>query len=192
MIAVIPVKPFGVAKRRLAGRFSSRERSHLGKAVAAHTARTVEEAGLEAWIVTGSDDVERWAIGLGYAVVRETPGEGLDGAARAGTSAAAAHDRRWMVLHADLPAITRRDVLTVAGAGEWVIAPTHDGGTAALAGVGYGFPFAYGPGSCARHLARAPGMTVVTRPGLAYDLDEARDYDLVLSLEAGRWIGDIE
>ncbi|NNC75948.1 MAG: 2-phospho-L-lactate guanylyltransferase [Acidimicrobiia bacterium] len=188
MIALIPVKPFGVAKRRLSSRFDPAQRKVLGQAIAGHTATVAAAAGIEPWIVTGSEDVARWAGERGLTVVAEDEGGGLDGAARAGISAASG---RWMVVHADLPAVVPADLAALVDAGPTAIAPSHDGGTSAVTGESATFPFAYGPGSFHRHLSARPNMTVVCRPGLAYDLDDTQDYDIITALESGRWIGDV-
>ena len=106
-------------------------------------------------------------------MVAESPG-GLDGAARAVVGAA---HGPWAVLHADLPLLHHDDLgVALAAADEvgWAIAPSSDGGTSFLAGIG-DFPFSYGSGSFHRHLAAHPGAAVVVRRGLAVDLDTPAD-----------------
>ena len=57
ILAAIPIKPFGVAKRRLSTRLDAPARSRLGKAVAARTAAAATDAGALVAIVTGDADV---------------------------------------------------------------------------------------------------------------------------------------
>ncbi|NNF69733.1 MAG: 2-phospho-L-lactate guanylyltransferase [Acidimicrobiia bacterium] len=189
MIALVPVKPFGVAKRRLSDRFTPPQRRKLGMAIAAHTLSITADAGLEPRVVTGSDEVAAWADHLGVGVVEEPPGGGLDGAARAGVHSAAGSP--WMVIHADLPALDVADLTALTDAGPGAIAPSHDGGTSAVTGISDDIEFSYGPGSFHRHLAAHPTLAVVCRPGLAYDLDDTADYDVIVTLGSGRWMGEI-
>ncbi len=180
----IPIKPFGVAKRRLAPALDAAQRSMTGRAIARHTAEIVDASGAKPAVVTADAAVATWARRLGLAVLDETAGPGLNGAARSVVAAAPAG---WAVLHADLPTITAEDLATAWSADGFVIAPSRDGGTSLIAGVGP-FPFAYGPDSFHRHLAAAPAATVLTRPGLALDLDTPADLDLALTLPAGGWL----
>ena len=188
MLAAVPIKPFGVAKARLAPMLDASARSRLGKAVAANTLAVIESAGVAPAVVTASDAVATWASGLGVAVIRD-PDRGLSAAAAAGI--AEAHDV-WGVFHADLPWLSKADVAVVANAaraGYTVLAPSADGGTNVVAGGG-GFRFRYGPESFSRHLAASVERRprVLARPGLALDLDTPRDYQIALSDERGAWL----
>lgn len=186
----IPIKPFGVAKARLASVIDARGRTRLGKAVAAHTARCVAASGAEPVVVTSDPRVKAWARRLGVDVVDEPHPESLDAAA--GAVVAAAGERPWAVLHADLPVLTPGD-LTVAWAalaGGPVLCPSHDGGTSLVADRAE-FSFSYGAGSFARHLAASPAATVVVRPGLALDLDTAADLAVARILPQGAWLADV-
>lgn len=183
----VPIKPFGVAKARLAGDLDARARSRLGRAIAAHTLRTVAASGAAPAVITGDAGVARWARRRGWMVVPELPEGELDGAARALVSAAGGE--RWAVLHADLPLLAERDLADswrALGRGT-VIAPAHDGGTSLVAGTG-SFAFSYGPGSFHRHLRSAPHAIVVVRTGLALDLDTVDDLRVALALPAGAWL----
>lgn len=175
----IPVKPFGVAKQRLSPVLSAGDRSALGKAVAANTAREAARTGAGVAIVTGDTGVARWAHAIGIDVIWETAAAGLDGAARDVVAAAAAQDAAWMVLHADLPLIRAADLqaaIDLWEPGRRVIAPSYDGGTSLLMGS-EPVEFSFGPGSFHRHLQAAGGAAaVVVRTGLALDLDTPRDF----------------
>jgi 2-phospho-L-lactate guanylyltransferase len=187
LLAGVPIKPFGIAKARLAPTLDARSRSRLGRAIAAHTLRTVAASGATPVVVTGDAGVARWAQRHGWPVIDEPEGGGLDGAAQA--VVAAAGDERWAVVHADLPLVTAADLAAAwqTSAGQVAIAPAHDGGTSLVAGSGP-FRFSYGPGSFHRHFRNAPGAAVLVRPGLALDLDTVADLDVALALPAGAWL----
>ncbi|MDQ3781759.1 MAG: NTP transferase domain-containing protein, partial [Actinomycetota bacterium] len=124
-IVGVPIKPFGVAKRRLGPAVDAATRSRLGRAVAANTLTMVAASGATPVVVTGDDGVAEWAQAGGFAVVIEPPGGGLDGAAAAVTGADS-----WAVVHADLPLVTVADLAAAwRGAAPAVLAPSVDGGT---------------------------------------------------------------
>lgn len=187
LLVGIPVKPFTVAKARLGSVLDAGSRRRLGRAIAARTATCAAETGAEVCIVTGDDGVAAWAHRLGFSVLAEPTGAGLDGAA--GAVALAAPDD-WAVLHADLPLLTSQELTSALGHAGPVIAPSHDGGTSLVKASG-SFPFAYGPASFRRHRAARPTATVVTTPGLALDLDTARDLTVARRLAAGRWLEEL-
>ncbi|NNC91794.1 MAG: 2-phospho-L-lactate guanylyltransferase [Acidimicrobiia bacterium] len=180
LLITIPVKPFGVAKNRLRPALDAPRRSHLGKTIAARTAMEAQATGARVAIVTGDAGVADWAKDLDFDVVREAPeyGSGLNGAAASAVAAAGRNGSEWLVLHADLPLISRVDIEAAISRhrpGCYVIAPSYDGGTGLLMGSGV-FPFSYGPGSFHRHLRATNGAAdVVVRAGLALDLDTPRD-----------------
>ena len=192
-IVGVPVKPFGVAKQRLHPRVGPGARSILGREIAARTAAAAAAAGAAVVIVTGDAGVRRWASGLGHEVVDESPRSGLDAAAAALVEHARSRARPWVVLHADLPLITRRDVgalLDGLASGRAVIAPSRDGGSSAVGGR-EPIRFAYGPGSFHRHHRQLPAAAVVVRPGLAWDLDTVSDLDLMLRLPGAAWLREL-
>ncbi len=190
LLAAIPVKPFGVAKARLADQLNPDQRARLGKAIAARTAILSRQAGADVFVITGDDGVAEWASGLGFAVLPEGPVPSLDGAAHTAAATAAAREQRWVIVHADLPLATATDLRTVfaLAAHAPVVVPAHDGGTNLLAGSDPAFPFAYGPGSFRRHLAAAPQSKVVTHPRLAMDLDTPSDLVHVRQADGGLWL----
>ena len=186
----IPIKPFGVAKARLAPVLDAPDRARLGMAVAAHTAAAVAGSGAVPHVVTGDAAVAAWATDHGWDVVAEPPGGGLDGAAAA--LVAAAGGGPWALVHADLPTIAPEDLGAMWDALDHgpVIAPSRDGGTSVLAATAT-TSFAYGHLSFHRHLAHLPGATVVNRPGLALDLDEPEDLERALARPGGAWLEDV-
>ena len=192
ILAAIPIKPFGVAKERLAKRLDAHTRSRLGKAVAARTAAAATDAGALVAIVTGDADVAHWGRSLGYLTIDEriTSRPGLDGAAEATLYEAARRQRSWAVIHADLPLVCPAALIPVFKAANHglVLVPSHDGGTNIVAGSQTTMDFAYGPGSFHRHLAAHPTARVHIDARLALDLDTAGDLDRALEYADGRWL----
>lgn len=190
MFVAVPIKPFGIAKRRLAPLLDRSARAALGRAIARHTILTVHEAGYQATVVTNDHGVAAFSRDCGADVVID-PGEGLDRAAQ--EVVRTARGNAWAILHADLPWLSADDVkaaLELMDQAEVVIAPAADGGTTLLAATGE-FPFSYGAGSFHRHLAAAVGrgtVAIVARPGLALDLDSPVDYRVAMGGNRGRWL----
>lgn len=187
------MKPFGVAKARLGPVVDREARSRLGKAVAATTIAAMPASEVEVVVITASEAVTAWSRQLGVEVVRERPhlfGSGLDGAAAA--LVAAAGERPWIVVHADLPLLQTGHmgpVLAALAAGAFAIAPSRTGGTNILAGTGP-FPFSYGPLSFHRHLRaiRPRPARVVTSVATALDLDTPGDLAAIRRLSGGGWV----
>lgn len=191
-LLAIPVKPFGVAKQRLHPRLDAPSRSRLGREVARRTAKVASAAGATVVFVTGDSGVRRWAESHGYPTLAESRSNrsGLDGAASAVRDHALDIDRPWLVLHADLPLVSVDDIrslLEPLAVGRPVIAPSYDGGTAAL-GANRFIDFTYGSGSYGRHLRQVPDASVIVRPGLAHDLDTVADLDEIVAQPGGQWI----
>ena len=192
ILAAIPIKPFGVAKKRLAHRLDARTRSRLGKAVAARTAAAATDAGALVAIVTADAEVGHWARSLGYLTIDErlSSQPGLDGAAEATLYEAARRQRPWAVIHADLPLVCPAALSPVFNAARrgLVLVPSYDGGTNIIAGSRTTMEFAYGLGSFHRHFAGHPEAQIHTDPRLALDLDTAGDLDRALTHGDGRWL----
>jgi len=194
MLALIPVRSFDDAKRRLAPAIDAAARARLGAAVALRTAQAARAAGAGVAVVTADDAVAAWAFEHDLEVVRE-PQPGLDAAAAAGVAVAAGRAEAWSVIHADLPLVEPADLAAVfAGVtgGTIVLAPSHDGGSSVVASSIAEFPFAYGPASFHRHLRRGVerglAIQVVARPGVALDVDTPAHLDRVLALPGGAWL----
>ncbi len=192
ILAAIPIKPFGVAKRRLADRLDAAARSRLGRSIAARTAAAATDAGALVAVVTGDTGVAAWARSLGYLTLDErlSHGEGLDGAAESVVLEATRRRRRWAVIHADLPLITPaslRPIFRLAKT-DTVLVPSYNGGTNVIAGNGAGFHFSYGQASFHRHLAANPQSRVQIHPHLALDLDTKADLNRALDSPAGSWL----
>jgi len=194
VLAAVAIKPFGVAKERLSTVLDSNTRALVGMAVAEHTLAAVAAAGAKPAVVTGHDEVARWAARLGFATVRETA-PGLDSAAD--SVIAAADGRPWAIIHADLPLVTAMEIDLIVEAlarNHSVLAPSADGGTTVVASELDHFEFRYGPGSFRRHLRSATlagTVAVVIRKGLALDLDTPQDLATALTLPTGAWLADL-
>jgi 2-phospho-L-lactate/phosphoenolpyruvate guanylyltransferase len=185
----IPVKPFGVAKGRLAPLLDAPRRSFLGREVAARTIGAAAATGVDVAVVTADEGVASWARDLGVGIITD-PGKGLDEAAT--TVVSAAEGRPWMILHADLPLVSTDDILVLLDGlqrSDTVISPSYNGGTSALGSKG-AFPFRYGPASFRAHLALAAGGTVIVRLGLALDLDTPADFIAAQRHPCGEWLVD--
>jgi 2-phospho-L-lactate guanylyltransferase len=191
-IVAVPIKPFGLAKARLAEAFTDEQRSELGRATAANTIRVIANVTGLAWVVTGDDEVADWATDIGANVILEhSPGKGLNAAADRVVEVA--DDGRWLIVHADLPLLTENDIEN-AWEGTpregFLLAPSHDGGTSAFGGNRRPPSFAYGAGSFHRHLAltrRSPTRTL-TRLGFLLDLDSPSDYRTATAHTRGSWL----
>lgn len=192
-VAILPVKSFRLGKGRMTEHLSDDARSTLGRALAERTAALTIEAGLIPVLVAGDGEVGEWALVNGFPAIPD-PGEGLDGAALAGTRWAIRASSEWIVLHTDLPLLTvseleeLKDSLTRAGT---VIAPSADGGTSALGANGPAH-FSYGPGSFHRHLGRFVTAAIVARPGLLHDIDTFADLESAREHPRGAWLADLE
>jgi len=188
-VAILPVKSFRLGKGRMADDLSAEARSALGRALAERTAGLAVEAGLIPVLVAGDAEVAGWALLQGFPSIPD-PGGGLDAAAAAGAEWAGEAASDWIVVHADLPLLTRGELEELDEAlasRKGVLAPSSDGGTSALGAPGP-MAFSYGPGSFHRHLARCPEAAIVARPGLLHDIDTIGDLESARSHPRGAWL----
>lgn len=179
--ALVPLKPSGERKTRLAGRLSSVTRAELGKAMFDHVTAAIGKSPLVGRIVLLSDHpVEGWTGGWHH-----DQGRGLNTELMAAREAIGAVP--LLVIHADLPLVGSADIdalLDAARQAGCAIAPDrHGAGTNALAiHDGRAFDFRFGPDSFALHLAQAgEHCRVVERPGLALDVDTSDDLDAAIA-----------
>ena len=186
--ALVPVKPFRLAKQRLGGVLSPSRRATLARALMMHTldvlGKCVAAGRLARVLVVSTDPM---ALGLARrrgAVALREPGDGLNAALAQARVYAQAHGAQaTLVVPADLPALSIADVsalLALTDHAGVVIAPSYDGGTNAL----FTCPpdvlhYAYGRGSCAEHVAQAETsgcrVEICSAPGFTYDLDTPHD-----------------
>lgn len=193
VVVALPIKPFAAAKQRLAAVLSVEQRRSLSMTLAERSADTARAAGAVPLVLAADDEVARWAEGRGLAWIADR-GLDLDGAAAGAVAWAVGQGRSWVICHADLPLLEVADLLaatTPVESGSPVIAASTDGGTSLIGGRLDRFDFAYGPGSFRRHLARltAAGPVIISRIGLALDVDEPSDLIAAGRHRRGRWLG---
>jgi 2-phospho-L-lactate guanylyltransferase len=177
--AVIPVRATPDSKSRLAAVLDAPARARLVDAMLDRVIAAARGARIVAEVCT---------IGSARAGVIELaePGGGLNAAATAALAQVARRGAtRAILVHADLPHITPRDLELLAAAppGGITIAPDRHGtGTNAISlplPQAEHFAFAFGPDSFARHASEAQrhGLKIaeVRSPGLACDIDEPAD-----------------
>ncbi len=186
--AVVPVKPFAMAKQRLAEVFDAHERAALAacmlRDVLAALAAVPALAGR--LVVTADEDAAALARSLGADVLAEPEPAGLNEAVRAAAAWVQAQGGHAMlVVPGDAPGVTPAEIMRLAeahaGGAPAAIVPAHDeGGTNALL-LALPAPLApaFGEGSFGRHLRAAltAGLAphVLRLAGLALDLDQPRD-----------------
>jgi len=174
------VVPFRGAKgkSRLSS-FSSHDRGKLASAMLEDVVEACCAVG-PTFVVGPIAPVE---FDLERVTVLAEPGGGQGAAVRAGIHAAALANGGagpFLVVNADLPCVTARDLLALAGAvpeDGVAIVPAADGTTNAL-GLALPELFVplYGPGSAARFAVLAPSRTVEA-PNLMDDVDTVRDLE---------------
>ena len=181
-VCLVPMKPLGTAKERLAGVLSPDARRALSLAMLRDvcTAATVLDV---VWVLQSDGEAAAVAREIGAEPRPDpAPGAGLNASFEAATiEAIAAGATGVLLLSADLAAVTTEDVEAIAAGSGIAIAPDRAGtGTNALwRQPPDAIPLAFGPASRSVHeaLARERGLAVrvVERPGLALDVDEPAD-----------------
>jgi 2-phospho-L-lactate guanylyltransferase len=197
--AIVPVKPLRRGKSRLAGTLSEDERTELNRSLLQNTLKTFADLKAVEEVLVISRDPQALSIARqhGARTVREDGQPELNTALRRATVIAQVYATRGvLILPADLPLVTRDDVLTlIERAGEppaVVIAPDRHGtGTNALlispAGL---IEYDFGENSFQRHCQRAreagARLEVVDLPTLGLDLDLPEDLELVRRFELAK------
>ncbi|MEP9366346.1 2-phospho-L-lactate guanylyltransferase [Xanthobacter sp. VNH20] len=185
--ALIPVKRFALAKRRLAPQLSQGERAALAKAMLRQVLGVLAGCRGIAGILIVTSDPEAMALGraFGAQVLPDAVEAGTNAAVHTGMAALhRAGKGGVIVVPSDVPGVTRAEMEMVIDALEGssvVLVPaTRDGGTNLLAAcppalIGPSF----GPCSFARHVesAQAAGIApcVLQLPGLGRDIDVSED-----------------
>ena len=197
--AIVPVKPLRRGKSRLAGTLSEDERTELNRSLLQNTLKTFADLKEVEEVLVISRDPQALAIARqhGARTVREDGQPELNTALKRATVIAQVYATRGvLVLPADLPLVTREDILAlIARAGEppaVVIAPDRHGtGTNALllspAGL---IEYDFGENSFQRHCQRAreagARLEIVNLPTLGLDLDLPEDLELVRKFELAK------
>ena len=194
--AIVPVKPLRRGKSRLAGALSEDERTELNRALLQNTLKTFADLREVEEVLVISRDPQALAIARhhGARTVREDGQPELNTALKRATVIAQVYATRGvLILPADLPLVTREDVLTlierVGDPPAVVIAPDRHGtGTNALlispAGL---IEYDFGENSFQRHCQRTreagARLEIVNLPSLGLDLDLPEDLELVRKFE---------
>ncbi len=194
--AIVPVKPLRRGKSRLAGLLSEDERTELNRKLLQHTLKTLSDLKeLEEVLVISRDpQALTLARNCGARTVRENGQPELNTALKRATVIAQIYATRGvLVLPADLPLITREDVLTLIDHANdppvVVIAPDrHNTGTNALLISPSGLiDYDFGPNSfqlhCQQVEASGARLEIVNLPNLGLDLDYPEDLELIRKLE---------
>ncbi|WP_326537924.1 2-phospho-L-lactate guanylyltransferase [Pseudorhodoferax sp.] len=190
---VIPMKPFALAKSRMAAAMTPPQRQRLVRALFLRTQRffATQFPRMDRVVVTPCPAVQALCARVGATAILEPGLDGLDAAAaRARGWATERGYGRMLLVPGDIPVWTRREVHALLAAGaahEVVVARARDGGTnALLLALPNRMPFRYGPQSAARHAQAAAdaghSVAVCRLPFLAHDLDVPGDC-LVLSAD---------
>lgn len=197
--AIVPVKPLRRGKSRLAGTLSEDERERLNQSLLEHTLETLTDLKELEQVLVVSRDPHALTIARnhGARTVREDGQPHLNTALQRATIVAQVYATRGvLVLPADLPLLTREDVLALLDKASQppvvVIAPDrHRKGTNALlispAGL---IEYDFGDDSFERHCERArragARLEVVDLPSLGLDLDMPEDLELIRKLDVAR------
>lgn len=194
--AIVPVKPLRRGKSRLAGTLSENERAELNQSLLQHTLQTLSDIKELEQVLVVSRDPHALTIARqhGARTVQEDGQPRLNTALARATVIAKVHATRGvLVLPADLPLISREDVLTLIEKAVdppvVVIAPDRRGkGTNALLISPSGLiEYDFGENSFQRHCERAKQagarLEIVDLPSLGLDLDLPEDLEIIRELE---------
>jgi 2-phospho-L-lactate guanylyltransferase len=197
--AIVPVKPLRRGKSRLAGALSEDERTELNRNLLQNTLKTLSELKELEEVLVISRDPAALTIARNYGArtVREDGQPELNTALKRATVIAQVYATRGvLVLPADLPLISREDVLTLVNRATdppvIVIAPDrHEKGTNALLISPSGLiEYDFGENSFQRHCERAKKagarLEIVNLPNLGLDLDLPEDLELIRKMELAK------
>jgi 2-phospho-L-lactate guanylyltransferase len=190
--AIVPVKPLRRGKSRLSGTLTDDERARLNELLLEHTLNTLSNLKEleQALVVSRDPHALTLARKHGARTVREDGQPHLNTALTRATVVAKIHATSGvLILPADLPLLTREDVLTLIERSSnppvVVIAPDrHKRGTNALLMSPTGLiEFDFGEDSFKRHCERAKKagarLEIVDLPSLGLDLDLPADLELL-------------
>jgi 2-phospho-L-lactate/phosphoenolpyruvate guanylyltransferase len=178
--AIIPFKPAGERKTRLADMLSAEQREGLAEQLFAHVLAVLgEEPRIASVLVLSQLRPSHWT-----GAWRADAGLGLNAELQAARADIAGP---MLVLHSDLPLLIPANVIQLLDAAEaagLAIAPDrHGSGTNALA-LGDGRPFAFSFGADSYHLHRrqiSGHWRMVPAPGFAIDIDTPADLALAVA-----------
>jgi len=187
--AIVPSKAHGLGKSRLAGILGDTDRQALVATMLAHVLDVLRAAGDVHHIAVVSPQADTFGEGINTIV---DAGEGLNACLNIAVEAArlggASH---VLILPGDLPLLDVEAVEAMCAAvlkTGFAIAPDrHRRGTNALAfSTALNLSLCFGINSFPNHLACASQLgiaaTIVSRPTLSFDLDDANDWQLLQSM----------
>lgn len=185
--ALIPLKTLGLGKTRLSPGLSSGHRKQLVETMLGAVIKAlIESTQVDQIAIVGMDPLHCPASVLHLA----DPGQGLNAALTFGS-----HQLRQfgadelLIIHADLPLVTGRDVDAFISAGRQcgiaLAGDRHGSGTNALfLEASSSFRFCFGENSLIQHLQQADicGLSpaLSQSPGLMIDIDTPQDLSLLL------------
>jgi 2-phospho-L-lactate guanylyltransferase len=191
--AVVPVKDFGTAKRRLAPLLSAVDRRMLSQAMLEDVLTALAAAGGLAGILVVTCDLRAKALAEKYGadVLWEAANLGVNAAVAAGARALAAReDSAMLFVPGDVPLVTAPEIGRIldgtdAGPAVSIVPARAGGGTNALyCAPPEAIEFRFGEDSFQRHLsaARAHGLAprVIDSPALGLDIDKPADIRALL------------
>ncbi len=186
--AIIPVKPLNRAKSRLADVLEPDQRRFLAETMLRHVLETVQAVPQVMGTLVISRDTKVLSIAREYdaRTVQESGAPELNAALLRATKVVASWGcNATLVLPADLPLIAPEDVTNIVNLGRSVMTvvistdQSEDGTNALFMRPPGLIPYAFGPGSYARHvqLAREAGaeVTVYRSDRLSLDIDLPAD-----------------
>lgn len=188
--AVVALRDGSTGKARLSGVLGSTARNRLVSVMARHVVSTLLASGVVDHVLVVTVDPlfatsAMQGLGRRVDVIRQPIGQcGLNAAIDFGRKNSSGATDRLLVVHADLPALSREDVRAVlASHAPVVLAPDRrQEGTnvLALSPASKDFSFRFGVGSLAAHQAQTSARGVksllVQRAGTAIDLDTVDDW----------------
>lgn len=195
--AIVPVKPLRRGKSRLSGALTDTERAELNQKLLEQTLRTLSSLKELDQVLVVSRDPQALTIARnhGAKTIQEDGQPQLNTAlTRATVLAKVQAIHGVLILPADLPLLTKEDVLTLIDSAAKppvvVIAPDrHKKGTNALLMTPPGLiDYEFGEDSFDKHCERAKQigahLKIVELPSLALDVDVPEDLELVKKIEA--------
>lgn len=180
MFVIIPVKPFSQAKTRLAPALTPEQRAWLSRRLLLRTIELAHQVG-EVVIISRDAGVRRLAKQAGAWALIESGTDLNEALQQASHWVTACGGEAILILPGDLPLLQEADLAEMIRMGQQtpvlVIAPCHrhDGTNALLLRPPGLIPFAFGPGSFAKHLQAAYAANlepiIYHSPSVALDLD---------------------
>jgi 2-phospho-L-lactate guanylyltransferase len=190
--AIVPVKPLGRGKSRLAGVLTKQERTELNSQLLIHTVNTLHSIPEIEHILVVSRDQGALSLARahGARTVQEKGAPELNVALTRATLVAKGYATRGvLIIPSDLPMITKEDIYAmldkIQNPPVVVVAPDYRRvGTNALLVCPAGLiEYDFGPNSFERHCERArksgARLEICELPSIALDMDVPEDLDKV-------------